>query len=120
MKRLVAGGALVLAWAGFVVHNFADLAGQTLLSPETLYPSLGYVAIAVLWVARARRTAAWVALGWGGLQLVGGAIISVLPLSVLPFDPEQTVRHYLFHVLYGVAQVPLLVMAWRATRRTGE
>lgn len=64
--------------------------------------------------------AAWGGLGWGGLQVVGGAIIGVLPLSFLPFGPEQTVRHCLFHGLYGVAQVPLVVVGWRATRRGGE
>lgn len=109
--------ALVLAWSGFVVHNFADLPGQTFASPETLYPSLGFVALAVLWSTRARRAAAWATLVWGGLHLVGGALLSVLPLPFLPFDPEQSLRHYLFHLLYGVTQVPLLVLAWKQLRR---
>jgi len=35
--------------------------------------------------------------------------LSVLPLPVLPFTPEQSLRHYSFHVLYAATQVPLLV-----------
>ncbi|GAA0937481.1 hypothetical protein GCM10009554_25780 [Kribbella koreensis] len=115
----MAGGALVLAWTGFVVHNFADLPGQTFVSPETLLPSLGFVGIAVLWLTGAHRAAVWAALVWGGLHLVGGAFLSVLPLPILPFDPEQSLRHYLFHVLYGVTQLPLLLVAWRSRRTDG-
>ncbi|MEV6412731.1 hypothetical protein [Kribbella sp. NPDC051718] len=70
----------------------------------------------MLWLTGARQAAAWASLFWGGLHLVGGAIVSVLPLPILPFDPEQSLRHYLFHVLYGVAQVPLLVVAWNSRR----
>ena len=32
--------AAVIAWLGLLVHNVADLPDQTLLSPETLWPSL--------------------------------------------------------------------------------
>ena len=46
------------------------------------------------------------------MNLAGGAL-SVLPLSVLPFQPEQTVRHYSFHLLYAATQVPLLVVAYQ-------
>jgi hypothetical protein len=31
--------AAVIAWLGLLVHNVAELPGQTLLSPETLWPS---------------------------------------------------------------------------------
>jgi len=56
-----------------------------------------------------RRPAAWLLLAWGWLHLVGGAVLSVLPLPILPFRPAQTVYHYAFHVLYGAAQIPLLI-----------
>ncbi|WP_214322530.1 hypothetical protein [Nonomuraea sediminis] len=107
--------AIVLSWLGLVVHNFADLPGQTLLSPETAIPTAGYVVAVLLWW-RFRRVMSWVLLGWGWLQLVGGGIISVLPLPFLPFDPEQTLYHYAFHVLYGALQVPLLIMLTRYLR----
>lgn len=34
----------------------------------------------------------------------------MLPLPFLPFDPEQSVQHYLMHVVYAVGQMPLLVL----------
>ena len=46
------------------------------------------------------------------LHQVGGTL-SVLPLPVLPFEPEQTLRHYSFHLLYAATQVPLLVVSYQ-------
>lgn len=102
--------AVVLSWLGLFIHNVADLPGQTPLSPETAYPGLIYLVLLAAWFTRAQVLAARMLLGWGVLQLVGGAILSVLPLPFLPFHPEQTLRHYSFHVVYGVMQIPLLVV----------
>jgi len=49
----------------------------------------------------------------GILQLIGGAILSVLPLPILPFVPEQSPDHYISHAVYGLAQLPLIVVALR-------
>jgi hypothetical protein len=100
--------ATALAWCGYFVHNVADLPGQTILSPESLYPSLAWIAALVLWLVPTTRTAgAWMLLAWAVINLVGGAI-SVLPLPILPFEPEQTVKHYAFHALYAATQLPLI------------
>ncbi|GAB3931182.1 hypothetical protein GCM10029976_034590 [Kribbella albertanoniae] len=105
------GLAIAVAWLGFVLHNVADLPGQTLLSAETLYPSLVYVAlIGVL------RWSAWPLFGWAVLNGVGGGLLSVLPLPFLPFDPVQTFHHYSFHVIYTATQIPLAVLAFRRAR----
>lgn len=108
--------AVAVSWAGFVVHNVADLPNVSLLGPEYVVPTLVYLALGVLWATRARRVAAYLLFGWCLLHLVGGAVISVLPLPFLPFDPEQSLSHYAFHVLYGLAQVPLLVALLRFLR----
>ncbi|WP_154795823.1 hypothetical protein [Occultella kanbiaonis] len=42
--------ATVLAWTGFFVHNVADLPGQTILSPESLAPTLIWLAALALWL----------------------------------------------------------------------
>jgi hypothetical protein len=104
--------ATAVAWLGFVLHNVADLAGQTLLSSETLYPTLIYAACLVL-----LRWTAWPLLIWALLNLVGGGIISVLPLPFLPFDPEQTFRHYSFHLIYALSQAPLVWLTFQSVRR---
>ncbi len=116
--------ATALAWCGYFVHNVADLPGQTILSPESLFPTLVWIAALVLWLIPATRTAgAWMLLAWAVINLVGGAI-SVLPLPILPYEPEQTVKHYAFHTLYAVTQLPLIVTTaiWisrRARARSG-
>jgi hypothetical protein len=45
---------------------------------------------------------------WGLLHLVGGAIVTVIPFSFLPFVPEQDFPHYFAHFLYGLPQLPLI------------
>lgn len=107
------------AWLGFFLHNVADLPGQTILSPESLYPTLLTLALLILWLVPATRTfGAWALMVWVALNLVGGAL-SVLPLPILPFVPEQSFEHYTFHVAYAVTQVPLLVVC-AAWLRRGE
>jgi hypothetical protein len=83
--------AAVLAWLGMYVHNVADLPNLTLLSAENALPGLVWLLL----------------LGWGLLNLVG-AFATVLPLPVLPFKPEQSLHHYVFHVVYALTQLPLL------------
>ena len=114
-----------LAAAGMLVHDLFELGPAFLVDPQALIP-LGIFAI--LAIVASRETAglaAWIALfAWGALNLVGGGILSVLPLGVLPFQPEQSLGHYGAHVVYTLAEVPLVVVAWSGiraslTRRTG-
>ena len=39
------------------------------------------------------------------------AVLKVLPLSWLPFRPEQTATHYVAHLVFGLCQLPLLALA---------
>jgi hypothetical protein len=99
-----------LAWLGFYLHNVADLPGQTLLSPETSLPTLVTLVLFLAWWRFAsRRVTLWLLFGWGVLNLIGGGL-SVIPFPFLPFEPEQSVRHYFFHVVYGAAQLPLIYL----------
>ena len=38
--------------------------------------------------------------------------------SILPFVPEQSATHYGAHVVYSVGQLPLVLLSYRALRRT--
>ena len=101
-------GAVALAWLGMYVHNVADLPNLTLSSSENVLPGLVWLLLFGLWWAMLSRSSpAILLLAWGILNLVGG-FATVLPLPVLPFKPEQSLRHYMFHVLYALTQLPLL------------
>lgn len=101
-----------LAWLGFYLHNVADLPGQSLFSPETGLPTLVTVALFLAcWRFPSQQGTMWLLFGWGLLNLIGGGL-SVVPLPFLPFYPEQSLRHYFFHGVYGAAQLPLIVLAW--------
>jgi hypothetical protein len=91
---------VALAWLGMYVHNVADLPNLTLSSRENLLPGLVWLLLFALWWAMPGRS--WpliLLLAWGMLNLVGGAA-TVLPLPAL--------RHYTFHLLYTLTQLPLL------------
>lgn len=89
-------------------------------SIETLGSAAFLAACLLLWRLRTRLGGALL-LAWGRrrsrrgwwalLNLLGGAVLSVLPLPFLPFVPEQSLRHYSFHLPYGLTQVPLIVAA---------
>src|SRR5262249_11494116 len=102
-----------LSWAGEYVHNRVDLPQLSALSPENSIPALISLALFLAWwLLPFTRLPAVALLGWGFFQLVGG-VISVLPLGFLPFTPAQTVQHYLMHLLYALAQAPLIIALLR-------
>ncbi len=116
VSRVAMAAALTVSAVSMLAHNLYELP----LSPIDLENS-GPIAFAViLGVSYAlrpdSRAVAAVALGWGVLNLVIGGIVSVLPLSILPFVPEQSVTHYAAHVVYAIGQVPLVVLGHRALR----
>jgi len=94
---------LTLSWLGLFAHSSIELPSLNLLSPENSLPALVAVLLfAVWWLLPTRRPAAALLLVWGLLHLVGGAIVTVIPFSFLPFVPEQDLTHYFVHFLYGL------------------
>lgn len=98
----------IVGWLGLLAHNAADLPGQTFLSLQSRLPLIVTMALIALWFTSLRSIVAWGLLLWGGLNLAG-AVITVLPLAVLPFEPAQTLTHYAFHLVYGSAQIPVII-----------
>jgi peptidoglycan/LPS O-acetylase OafA/YrhL len=116
VSRLAMAAALALSALSMLAHNLYELP----LSPIDVENS-GPMAFAfILGAAYALRPesklVAAAALAWGVLNLVIGGIVTVLPLSILPFEPEQSMTHYGAHVVYAVGQLPLIVLAYRALR----
>lgn len=109
--------ASVIAAAGMIVHNVLEFGPAFLGSAETLIP-LGIFGLLAL-AARAAPASVFVHVGllvWALLNFVGGGILSVLPLGLFPFEPEQSLGHYGAHVIYAAGQLPLVVVAARALR----
>ena len=103
-------GLMVLSWLGMLVHNQVELPQLALLSPEYLLPTMLSAGLLLGWHLQARHRPLWskLILFWTGLHLLFGGILSVLPLPVLPFYPEQSLGHYLAHFFYAACQVPLI------------
>lgn len=120
VSRVAMGAALALSAGSMLAHNLYELP----LSPIDLQNSGPIAFAAILGIAHALRPGskaiAAAVLGWGVLNLVIGGIVSVLPLSILPFVPEQSVTHYGAHVVYAVGQIPLVVLGYRALRAGGS
>jgi hypothetical protein len=108
----------LVSWLGEYAHNLYELPQLTTTSPENLWPALvSIVLFLAWWLGPATPAAALPLLAWALLHLVGGGIASVLPLSFLPFYPEQTFDHYAVHLVYGIAQLPLIALTVRQLRR---
>ena len=119
VSRVAMAAALALSAGSMLAHNLYELP----LRPIDLENAGPIAVAAILGAAYAfhpeSKAVAAAALGWGVLNLVIGGIVSVLPLSILPFVPEQSITHYAAHVVYAVGQVPLVVVSFRALRWTG-
>lgn len=105
--------ALLISGAGHVIHNVAEFPLAILLGWETLFPLGVTVLIGIALLRRPGRTASAVGGAWALIVLVFGGG-SVLPLGFLPFVPEQSVSHYVAHLVYAMTQLPLLWVAVRA------
>lgn len=117
-------GAVTLSVIGMAVHTVREFGYSGLLAGGTGFAPIALVQLLLLlswWsVPRWRpRTAVWLA-ATGIFQLIGGAIMSVLPLPFLPFMPEQSVAHYLSHLVLGLTQLPLIVFGLRQSRLARE
>ena len=107
--------ALALSWVGLYLHNLREL-DLPLWRPEnsaTLFVAAG---LAVAWWRWPGRGVGMLLMAWGALHLIAGAVLSVLPLGLFPFEPEQSLSHYASHLLYGLLQLPLLAGARQAVR----
>lgn len=118
MRDMAIPAGALIGWAGMFVHNLAELPGHGFLSPESVIPFLITAVLVAGWFSPFRRAATIALLVWGLLHFVGGGVLSVLPLPFLPFAPEQTLSHYLFHGIYALAQLPLVfgAVAWLRSR----
>jgi len=124
-RRIPSATAVVLASAiaggGMVAHNVLEFGPGFLVTADTVIPLAIFGLFALLAWARPANAVVHVALlAWALLNLVGGGILSVLPLGLFPFQPEQSLGHYTVHVIYVAAQLPLVVVAARAVRRRGR
>ena len=103
---------MALSMLGLVLHNVREFGWAALLSPSTgTIPMIvfGLLLVIVWWQIAGLRTVVTIfMIGYGVLNLVGGGVLSVLPMGFLPFEPEQSLPHYTSHVIYSVTQLPLI------------
>lgn len=100
---------------GVLVHNLVEFPPAILVAPETLVPVAITVLVGAALLRRPGRGAFITAAAWAAVVIVVGGS-SVLPLGILPFVPQQSVGHYAAHVVYALAQLPLLSVALRGLR----
>lgn len=123
-SRIALVGLLtLLSWLGAYIHTTLELQ-LPVWRPENSIPALVGLVLFLGWWRQPnwRRAWTWLLLVWtAGAHLLIGAVLSVMPLPLWPFFPEQSTGHYVSHVIYGVAQVPLLWVLWKQiTTERGE
>jgi hypothetical protein len=112
--------ALAVAWIGLWAHELFRVPSRLGFTPDGSLPLLAIAVILLVWYLAAadKRAPTWALLVYALINGIGG-FLSVLPLPFLPFKPEQTLEHYLVHVLYLVCQVPLILLTLPTGRRRG-
>lgn len=118
-KVIVIAWLTFLSWLGAYIHTTLELQ-LPVWRPENSFPALIGLVLFLLWWRQPGRQRLWAALllGWTAVgHLFIGAILSVLPVPILPFYPEQSLGHYSSHLIYGVAQLPLIWVLWREIGR---
>lgn len=106
-----------VSWLAMLAHNLFELP-VALLDIENSGPLLvGLALFAAHWRRPLSRGVHLAILGWALLNLVVGGVVTVLPLPILPFFPEQSPSHYLAHAVYAIGQVPLVFLAVAALRQ---
>lgn len=106
-------GGLAVSTLGAWFHNALEFSDMPILAPEMLSIFIPSITLAAWWLIRPGRIVWWATLAWVALNLLVGAVLSVLPIPIWPFAPEQSFSHYLTHLLYGVTQIPALYALWR-------
>ena len=98
-----------LSWLGLWFHDAREFPGTAGITVDSV--AMGLIAallVLATWRAPRARWPVVAMLVYGALMLIGGGL-SVLPLPILPFSPEQSYAHYLSHAVYAAAQLPLVV-----------
>ena len=109
--------ALAVSWGSMLFHNQTELP-VTPLDIENTGPLAVDVALFFACWRWPWSRVVWMSiLVWALINMVVGGIVTVLPLPVLPFVPEQTVEHYAVHAVYAIGQLPLALVAAGALRR---
>jgi hypothetical protein len=113
-RRRLMAVALAVSAFGAWYHNTREFPGMPLTAPEMLSAIVPAVVILVWWLVRPGLALWWVTVVWVVLlNLVVGAVLTALPLPFLPFEPEQSMSHYMTHLLYLLAQIPAIYLLFR-------
>ncbi|MDQ6710020.1 MAG: hypothetical protein M3Z11_05625 [Candidatus Dormibacteraeota bacterium] len=83
--------------------------------PQYTIPTAIWAVTAAAWIIRPNGLTTALLFTWLVIGLVG-MIVTVLPFNVVGFFPEQSLRHYLLHLLNVLAEIPALVFLWPLTR----
>jgi hypothetical protein len=109
--------AAAVAWLGAWFHNLRESAGTNGLTADTAAELVVLVVlIALTWCIPHALWPRAILLGCALVWCVGGTM-SVLPLPIWPWIPEQSVSHFATHILVVGAQSPLIVLTLVHVRR---
>lgn len=106
-KRWIA--TILISSIGLACHQFTEFPGAWLYNLSIVL-SMMFIPVLLLFMLynfHDPHLPCLLFIALAMLHIVGG-IITVVPLSILPFYPEQTIGHYISHIIYGVCQLPLI------------
>lgn len=109
--RAVVLGSVALTWLAMTLHDLVELPGLVPTDPQYTIPTAIWAVFGAAWIIRPNRLTTALLFIWLIISLVG-MIVTVLPSNVFGFLPEQSLRHYLLHLVNVLAEVPALAVLW--------
>lgn len=111
---------VVISLLGLAIHNLQEFGLQGMIALDLgMIPMLVLqITILLVWkfYPQRRKTMTRWLLFCALLHLVIGAFLTIFPLSIFPFEPAQTINHYIAHLIYGLLQLPLILTTLRLLR----
>lgn len=100
--------AAAIAVMGTALHDLVEFGRPS--EQNTLVTLI----VVAAFVALTERSPRWRSTGMRALAaftvlMLVGAVASVFPLTIWPFEPEQSITHYAVHALWATSLCPLLL-----------
>jgi hypothetical protein len=112
---------MIVSWAGMYIHNMMEFPNITFLNPENAGPALVSIVLFIGWLLMPyRMLLLYLIFAWVMMHFLIGALLTVLPLPVWPFTPDQSLAHYMAHMIYAILQLPLIVFLISQMKRKGK
>lgn len=99
----------VISLIGMAIHQIFEFPDDFRMN-VTLIVIMSIILGLIVYQVRKSGKGYFILLLFGLIHLIGGGL-TVFPLGFLPFVPDQSIGHYISHLIYALTQIPLIYLS---------